>query len=155
MALARCECGQVFDIPGLYRSYKQIDGRCAKCNGVTGEPTVDMPSQVVAAFKIEKSVPIPEEQFKVETGIPLQPKVAKKGHPRKGVSIYPFAQMRPPRPNGDMVSFFVRDDKTKTDKQNRQRIASAIFGYKRSHPQFKGEFKYRHVGDGIRVWRVK
>jgi hypothetical protein len=120
---------------------------------------MEVPAHVAAAFKIDTSVPMHESdpcnKIKVETGIPLKDKKAKKAHPRKGKSIYPFAQMRPPRENGDMDSFFIRDDKARTEQQNKQRIASAIYGYKQSHPQFKGEFKYRRIGEGIRVWRTK
>lgn len=121
---------------------------------------MEVPASVAAAFKVDTSVPMheapeTEHKIRVETGIPLKAKKAKKAHPRKGKSIYPFAQMRPPRENGDMDSFFMRDDKARTDQQNKQRIASAIYGYKQAHPQFKGEFKYRRIGDGIRVWRTK
>src|SRR5690606_40463777 len=91
VALARCGCGQVFDIPGLYRSYKQPDGRCAKCNGVSGVPsTMDIPNNVVHAFKVDTSISMPDiEEIKVETGVPL---VQKKGSAVKGrrKSIYPF-----------------------------------------------------------------
>jgi len=116
---------------------------------------MDIPNNVVHAFKVDTSISMPDiEEIKVETGVPL---VQKKGSAVKGrrKSIYPFAKMRPPRPNGDMDSFFVRDAKDKTEQQNRQRIASAIFAYRKTHPQFKGKFKYRRVGDGIRVWRVE
>lgn len=120
---------------------------------------MDLPTNVVTAFQVEPNVPMPSVEtrgrFKVESGIPFQPKKRASGHPNKGKSIYPFAKMRPPRPNGDMDSFFVRDTEGKTNKQNSMRIASALHAYRKAHPSFKGDFKYRRVGEGIRVWRVK
>lgn len=116
---------------------------------------MDVPAQVMSAFKIEKTVSMEtdSETFKVDTGIPFVTKEKKSRSVRD--SIYPFSKMRPPRENGDMDSFFVRDRKDKTDVQNKQRIASAIHDFGKRNPKFKGQFKYRHVGDGIRVWRVK
>lgn len=130
---------------------------------------MDLPKEVVNTFKATNSVAINVEQRvpyttdgpKVEAGIPIPAKSykTKKKHPRKGVSKYPFAQMRPPRDNGDMDSFFVKNEPGRNDIQNNSRIAGAIYGYRKKHPKFTGEFKYRKVVEngvpGIRIWRIK
>ena len=125
---------------------------------------MDLPKDVVEKFKVEHSVPMhtpateeSDDSPAVETGVPLAPKARKKAkkHPRKGVSKYPFAQMRPPRENGDMDSFFVKGLPGRTDLQNKMKIASAIHVWRKSHPKFAGEFKYRVVDGGVRVWRTK
>lgn len=123
---------------------------------------MDLPPEIVSTFKLETSVALPDpDTNKIQTGVALPTAKNKKKMPpnRKGLSKYPFAKMRPPRPNGDMDSFAVKYDSKSTEKNNKQRIASAIFSFTKQHPKFKKCFEYHVVTEKgqryIRVWRVK
>lgn len=161
MSLARCECGQVFDIPGVPRSYKQPDGRCMKCSGTNGEPAMEIPQNVKSVFKVESMTAGPpgyRAPLKIESGVPYIPDDKKPANRLGMKPVYPFLDMKPPRADGSMDSFFIRRENNTDMKKLLKRAKSSFYNFRsryKGKKEAKYEFRARIVGDGVRVWRVK
>lgn len=159
MSLARCQCGQVLDIPGIYRSYKQPDGRCAKCNGVSGEPTVEIPKNVQTVItppKIDNTLMPPgvHTRPKISTNIPLPiRKNGSSGTIAKAVSKYGIETL--PAPKGDTyASIYVEI----ADGQAPDKLLAVLRSqatYYNGKNGWKRRYQYQKDNKGVRVWRVK
>lgn len=152
MALATCPgCSRVLDIPGKPQSYRQPDGRCARCNEIA---PVKLPDEVVKAFKPEAHVPPPPERGKylpanaVETSVPLPGKKPRKPEYH---SVYPLDKLKAPK-GDEAYSFLVPCPDNQRAVVQRQ-VTSAV-GYFRKKTKSKAKFTVRQVEGGVRVWRI-
>lgn len=148
MPLARCTCGQVFDIPGVERSYRQPDGRCADCNHK--EPPMHVPAEITHIFAPPSSALRPE--IKVETHVPLPVKATRQALNAK----YPFDALQAPK-GGTYASFYVEASSAGFGSDI-ERLYKTLQGSansaNRKRPT-KHRYAYQRDESGVRVWRIK
>lgn len=166
MSLARCICGQVFDIPGLPRSYKQADGRCTKCNEKSGV-TVDIPSNVIQAVKQPKvflrygnGPAKPTEIVPAKVKIELV-KVELTEHQKSLATKqqkYPFKSLKAPPAPDEFYSFFVPcPEDTDFDRFRARLAVNALYYNKRAKGKARYATKTTTVDGvkGVRVMRTR
>lgn len=146
MSLATCtnhECERVLDVPGLPRTYRAPDGRCAKCAGLTPEQIMDIPAQVVAALR-----PIANE-MRIERNVPL-PRANHRGQ-GKGSCWLPLAQMGAPRMDGTADSFLAVCPQDSDMRSHTVRVRAAVNKWQKINKQ---KFTTRTEETGVRIWRT-
>lgn len=157
MALAHCPaCHRVLDIPGKTQSYRQPDGRCARCHETH---PVKIPADIVQQFKPDPHpAPLPppvrarsaaRAAVKVEVGVPL---VGKPVHGDGWGGVFPFDKLKAPK-DDQLYSFLVPVDKPGARAAMQRRLAAGV-NYYRKKTKTKAKFTVRQVEGGVRVWRV-